>query len=76
LGLAQAWLASGDGIGLCGRNCRLSMCRTAEELERLVWEIASANPSWGRRRVAMALATLGIFLAACTVRNILFSPHP
>jgi len=65
-----------DGIGLCGRQCKLSMCRTSEELERLVWEMASANPGWGRRRIALVLGTLGIFLAASTVRNVLLRPKP
>ena len=52
------------------------MRRTSEELERLVWEVASANPGWGRRRIALVLATLGTFLAASTVRNILHRPRP
>jgi len=65
-----------DGIGLCGRKCQLSMRRTSEELERLLWEMASANAGWGRRRIALVLGTLGIFLAASTVRNILLRPRP
>jgi len=65
-----------DGIGLCGRQCQLSMRRTSEGLERLVWEMASANPGWGRRRIALVLGTLGIFLAASTVRNPLLRPEP
>jgi transposase InsO family protein len=65
-----------DGVGLCGRKCQLSMRRTSEELERLVWEMASANAGWGRRHIALVLGTLGIFLAASTVRNILLRPKP
>jgi len=65
-----------DGIGLCGQKCRLSARRTAEELERLVWEVGLANPDWGRRHIALVLATLGMFLAASTVRNILLRPRP
>ena len=65
-----------DGIGLCGRQCQLSMRRTSQALEGLVWEMASANPGWGRRRIALVLGTLGIFLAASTVRNILLRPRP
>ncbi len=65
-----------DGIGLCGRRCQASMHRTAEQLERLVWAIRDLNPKWGRRRIAMVLGTLGIFLAASTVRNILLRPRP
>jgi len=65
-----------DGIGLCGRKCRASVRRTSEELERLVWEMASANCGWGRRHIALVLGTLGVFLAASTVRNILLRPRP
>ena len=65
-----------DGRGLCGRQCQLSMRRTSEELERLVWEMASANAGWGRRHIALVLGTLGIFLAASTVRNILLRSKP
>jgi len=61
-----------DGIGLCGRKCEASVRRTSEELERLVWEMASANAGWGRRHIALVLGTLGIFLAASTVRNIFY----
>jgi transposase InsO family protein len=65
-----------DGVGLCGRKCQQSMRRTSEELERLVWEMASANAGWGRRHIALMLGTLGIFLAASTVPNILLRPKP
>jgi transposase InsO family protein len=65
-----------DGVGLCGQRCRASVIRTSEALVRLVWEIASANPQWGRRRIALTLGSLGIFLAASTVRNILRRPSP
>ena len=65
-----------DGIGLCGHKCQLSLRRTSEELEGLVWEIASANAGWGRRHIALVLGTLGIFLAASTVRNILHRSRP
>jgi len=65
-----------DSIGLCGRKCQLSMRRTSEELERLVWEIHGANRQWGRRRIALVLGALGVFLAASTVRNILLRARP
>lgn len=65
-----------DGVGLCGQRCRACVNRTSEALARLVWEIASANPHWGRRRIALTLGSLGIFLAASTVRNILLRPRP
>jgi transposase InsO family protein len=65
-----------DGIGLCGRKCQASVRRTSEALEGLVWEMASANAGWGRRHISLVLGTLGIFLAASTVRNILLRPKP
>ena len=43
--------------------------KTPRDLASLVWEIARANPHWGRMRVAGQLALLNIFLAASTVRN-------
>jgi transposase len=65
-----------EGVGLCGRQCQLSLRRTSEELERLIWQIRDCNPQWGRRRIGLVLGTLGIFLAASTVRNILLRPKP
>jgi transposase InsO family protein len=65
-----------DGIGLCGRQCQASVRRTSEELARLVWEFHEVNPEWGRRRIALVLGTLGVFLAASTVRNILLRARP
>ena len=50
--------------------------RSPVELAGLVWEIARANPLWGRVRVASQLALLGVFVAASTVRNILARPAP
>ena len=52
------------------------MRRTSEELIRLVWEVHELNPQWGRRHIALVLGTLGIFLTASTVRNILLRPKP
>ncbi len=65
-----------DGVGLCGRKCQGCVRRTSEELIRLVWEVHELNPQWGRRHIALVLGTLGIFLAASTVRNILLTPKP
>jgi putative transposase len=65
-----------DGIGLCGRKCQASMRRTSEELVRLVWEMHELNLEWGRRHIALVLGTLGIFLAASMVRNILLRGRP
>lgn len=50
--------------------------RTPNEIALLVWEIAKANLSWGRVRIANQLGLLGLFLAASTVRNILNRPKP
>ncbi|MCK4300216.1 MAG: DDE-type integrase/transposase/recombinase [Planctomycetes bacterium] len=65
-----------DGIGLCGHQCRASVGMTSDALVHLVGEMHRANPQWGRRRIALALGTLGVFLAASTVRNILGRPRP
>jgi putative transposase len=65
-----------DGIGLCGRKCQACVRRTPEELVRLVWEMHELNLEWGRRHIALVLGTLGVFLAASTVRNILLRPKP
>jgi transposase InsO family protein len=65
-----------DGIGLCGRKCQPSMRRTSEQLERLVWGMAAAKPGWGGRPIALVLATLSIFPASSTVRNISLRPKP
>jgi len=43
---------------------------------RLAWEMATANADWGRRHIALVLGTLGIFLAASTVRNMLLRGRP
>ncbi|MFC1611694.1 DDE-type integrase/transposase/recombinase, partial [Myxococcota bacterium] len=50
--------------------------RTPNATAQLVWEIAMANMSWGRVRIANQLGLLGVFLAASTVTNILGRPMP
>jgi len=50
--------------------------RTPRELARLIWQIFSANPDWGKRQIAMTVQALGIFVAASTARNILLRPRP
>ncbi len=50
--------------------------KTPIEVALLVWEIAKANPHWGRIRISLQLSLLNIFLAASTVRNILQRPYP
>jgi transposase-like protein len=65
-----------DGIGICGQKCQALVSRTSEELARFVWELQQLNPERGRRRIALALGTLGTFLAAATVRNALLRPRP
>ena len=48
--------------------------KTPVEIATLIWEIARANISWGRVRIANQLALLNIFISASTVRNILNRP--
>jgi transposase InsO family protein len=50
--------------------------KTPTEIAALVWEMAKANLSWGRIRIANQFKLLGIFLSASTVRNILQRPKP
>lgn len=50
--------------------------RTPRELARLIWQIFSSNPQWGKRRIAMTIRALGVFIAASTVRNVLLRPRP
>lgn len=42
----------------------------------MAWEVFGANPQWGRRRIAMTLWALGVFVAASTVRIILLRGRP
>jgi transposase InsO family protein len=50
--------------------------KSPTELARLIWDIAKANPQWGRHRVAMQVWLLKVFVTASTVRNILTRPMP
>jgi len=54
---------------LCGRP------RVAEEVEHLVIQMATDNPTWGYRRIQGALANLGHPIDKLTVRNILRRNH-
>lgn len=42
----------------------------------MVWQMLGANPHWGRRRIAMMMRLLGVFIAGSTVRNVLLRPRP
>ena len=42
----------------------------------MIWSVFEANPHFGRNRIAMTMWTLGVFVAASTVRNILLRPKP
>jgi hypothetical protein len=53
----------------CGRP------RVAEEVEQLVIQMATDNPTWGYRRLQGALAKLGDPIDKLTVRNILRRHH-
>lgn len=59
-----------------GEPPRGAVNKTPEELADLVFEIAKANPHWGRFRIAGQLALLKVFLSASAVRNVLFRPRP
>jgi len=50
--------------------------KTPGDLARMIWDVFEANPHFGRHRIAMTLWTLGVFVAASTVRNILLRPKP
>lgn len=50
--------------------------KLSDELVQLIWEVSSANPQWGRRRIAMTLWALGMFVAASTVRKVLLRGRP
>jgi transposase InsO family protein len=54
---------------LCGRP------RVAAEVEQLVIQLATDNPTWGYRRIQGALANLGHHIHKLTVRNILRRHH-
>jgi transposase InsO family protein len=60
-----------------GSKCRTSRGRPriAEEVDRLVVQMAEENPTWGYRRIQGALANLGHHIDAITVRNILRRHH-
>ncbi|MBN2496021.1 MAG: hypothetical protein JXR96_15620, partial [Deltaproteobacteria bacterium] len=45
--------------------------KTLAEIANLVWEVARANVSWGRKRIAHQFRALKVFIAASTVRRIL-----
>lgn len=50
--------------------------RTPAALASLVWEIARANWTWGRVRIANQLRALGVFVSPSAVRNILNREMP
>ena len=54
---------------------QLGRPRVAEEIERLVVRMAEENPTWGYRRIQGAIANLGPYIDAITVRNILRRHH-
>src|SRR6266487_4082806 len=47
----------------------------AEEIERLVVQMAEQNPTWGYRRIQGALANVGHHIDKITVRNIIRRHH-
>lgn len=77
LGIAKSalyrWLKEFDSII---KDKREPVNKTPNELARLVWSIHKSNPDWGRHRISLQIALLGVFLSASTVRNILSRPYP
>ena len=67
--LSAAKFDGGTQRRLCGRP------RVAEEVEQLVIQMATDNPTWGYRRIQGALANLGYPIDKLTVRNILRRHH-
>lgn len=57
-------------------NATLPPNKTPAEIADLVWDVAKANISWGRHRIAHQLRALKVFIAASTVRRILERPRP
>ena len=71
------WLhAAQDGVIGEDKSRRESSRKTPAQLAPLIWDIFESNPHFGRNRIAMTLWTLGVFVAASTVRNILLRPKP
>ncbi len=71
------WLHAAErGDVADGRRGKESPKKTPREIAEMIWEIFGANPHFGRHRIATILGTLGVFLAASTVRNILLRPKP
>jgi transposase InsO family protein len=71
------WLrALRDGVFGRRTRHREPANKTPEDIVGLVWEIFGQNPGWGRHRIAMALWTIGVFLAPSTVRDILLRARP
>jgi len=58
------------------RHTRIPANKTPKAVGALVWEIAKANISCGRVRIANQLGLLNVFISASTVRNILKQPAP
>ena len=50
--------------------------KTPAEIAQLIWDIFQHNPHFGRKRIAMTLWALRVFVAASTVRNVLLRPAP
>jgi transposase InsO family protein len=71
------WLHAAEK-GVLGeeRSCQESSRKTPAQLAKMIWDIFEANPHFGRNRIAMSVWTLGVFVAASTVRNILLRPKP
>jgi transposase-like protein len=81
LGIAKStfyrWLhAMQDGMLGVGKPATESTRKTPAEIARLIWDIFQHNPYFGRKRIAMTLWALRVFVSASTVRNVLLRPAP
>ena len=74
-GTFYRWLHAFEKGDLGKREPVEPVNKTPRDLARLVWEMFTANPHWGRRRIAMTIQALGTFIAASTVRDILLRPR-
>ncbi|MCP5066160.1 MAG: hypothetical protein GY946_06285, partial [bacterium] len=66
-----AWYRNLVAKKYTARTRRQGRPRTHEEIERLVVEMATSNPTWGYTRIRGGLKVLGIEVARSTIARIL-----
>lgn len=62
-GTFYRWLHAFEKGDLGKREPVETVNKTPSDLAGLVWEMFTANPHWGRRRIAMTIQALGTFIA-------------